>query len=84
MKEKRAEKRKKVYVKSYGRLSIFLLLLLVLAVVLLVNSSIFEISSINVMGNSRFSVQEIIESSGVAVGDNIQAFGSGYKGAPGE
>lgn len=71
MKEKRAEKRKKVYVKSYGRLSIFLLLLLVLAVVLLVNSSIFEISSINVMGNSRFSVQEIIESSGVAVGDNI-------------
>lgn len=71
MKEKKTEKRKKVQVKSYGRLSIFLLLLLVLAVVLLINSSIFEISSINVMGNSRFSVQEIIERSGVAVGDNI-------------
>ena len=71
MKEQRNEKRKKVYVKSYGRLSIFLLLLLVLAVVLLVNSSIFEISSITIMGNSRFSREEIIEKAGVLVGDNI-------------
>ena len=71
MKEERAEKRKKVYVKSYGRLGIFLLLLLVLAVVLLVNSSIFEISSITIMGNSRFSREELIEKSGVIIGDNI-------------
>lgn len=71
MKEQRNERRKKVYVKSYGRLSIFLLLLLVLAVVLLVNSSIFEISSITIMGNSRFSREEIIEKAGVMVGDNI-------------
>lgn len=71
MKKGKAAKQKKVYVKSYGRLSIFLLLLVVLAVVLLVNSSIFEISSITVFGNRRFEAQEIIDKSGIAAGDNI-------------
>ncbi len=62
---------KRYMLKAMGGLAFFCCFLLVLAVVLLVNSSIFEISSITIMGNSRFSREEIIEKAGVMVGDNI-------------
>lgn len=65
------QKKQHYRVKKRGRLFVFMLVLLLGGIYLLLNSSYFDVADISVVGNDRFTDEEIITLSGLQTGGSI-------------
>ncbi len=66
-----AEKKKKKRRKKHYFLRLVVIVLLIVGVIMLLNSSVFNLKKIKVEGNNYFTSEQVIERSGAKVGTNL-------------